>query len=157
MNMPPLLAVFLVIGLLLPAVAAAKPKHCLTVAELRAEQEVRHGIFLREASRDCEGEYVKGIRQKWQDFETKFGPKFRQQNDKRVRAFQREFPNDWRRLMTSADGRLVTYHRNTPLTRAYCDNVEELVQDITAGAYGVFADQAKTIQDEVIGEYKACR
>jgi hypothetical protein len=137
--------------------AAAKPKGCLTTAEIQAEQEIRHGVFLREAASRCDVEYTKGTRQSWDTFYTQAAPRFAKAKDKRIKAWQREFPDNWQRALTTADGRVVTYHRNYPLSGAYCQSVEDLVQAVTKKGYAGFSKQANTIQNEVIGDYKVCR
>jgi hypothetical protein len=151
------LAVIAVVLVALAPPAAAKPRGCLTQPEIQAEKEVRHGLFLREAARRCDGQYLKGSAQTWQTFETANGAKFRQQNGRRISAYKREFPDSWQAKMNQADGRLVTYNRNFPVTQAYCDDVEDLLKDITATAYGGFTKQAKVIHDQVIDDYKLCR
>ena len=145
-------------GLLLSgeAVAAAKPKRCLSPPEIQAEQEVRHGIFLREAAKRCD-EYTKGSRTAWDSFNAQAAPRFAKAVDKRLKAWQREFPEDWQRAMITADGRLVSYHRYFPLSRAYCESVNDLVQEVAKKGYTAFTKQAKTVQNEVIGDYKVCR
>jgi hypothetical protein len=138
------------------APAAAKPKHCLSKKEIQSEQIVRHGVFLREASRACEGIYVTGVRQAWENFVVRFNDRFKKANDDRIKAFQREFPDNWKRMITSADGQIVTYYRYFPLTKAYCENVDGLIGDLTGG-FGGFTNQAETIQNEVLSDYKNCQ
>lgn len=148
----------LLVALLLPfSEAVAKPKKCLTTAEIQAEQEIRHGIFLREAASRCDTAYVKGTRQAWDTFYTQAAPRFGKAKDKRIKAWQREFPDTWQRDLTIADGRIVTYHRHFPLSRAYCEGVDDLVQLVVKKGYAGFSKQAKTIQNEVIADYKVCR
>ncbi|MDO8607987.1 MAG: hypothetical protein Q7R40_15745 [Phaeospirillum sp.] len=137
--------------------AAAKPKRCFSVPEIAAEREIRHGIYLREAALRCNGLYTKGSYEMWQKFESANGPKFKTANDKRKKAWQREFPDDWQHKINHADGRLVTYARNLPRTQGFCDNIEEMLQEVTQRGYGGFSAQAKMLQNEVIADYKVCQ
>ena len=145
----------LVVVLSAPGAEAAKPKHCVTDRELLAEQAVRHGIFLREAGTRCD-DYNPGTYKLWKDFDAQFGSKLLGQTNNRLKFFQREFPDDWKRLMNYFDGRQVTYFRNFPLTLAYCDMVEELLQNNQKGGWGSFVKQAKLAQDESRMDYKLC-
>jgi hypothetical protein len=145
-----------VLAVLAPLPAqAAKPKHCITDPELRAEQAVRHGIFLREAGQRC-NDYNPGTAKQWKDFDGRFASQLSGQTAKRAKFFQREFPDSWKNMMTYYDGRLVTYNRNFPLTRAYCGMIEELLQENLTGGWGAFTTQAKLTQDESRLEYKLC-
>ncbi|MGE5506497.1 MAG: hypothetical protein ACM31L_18890 [Actinomycetota bacterium] len=153
MRVLPALALALVLA---AQPALAKPKHCLSKGEVRSEQIIRHGVFLREAANACEGTYVSGVRKAWEDFVVRFNDRFKKANDDRIKAFQREFPDNWKRMITSADGQIVTYHRHTPLTKGYCENVDELVKELSGG-FNAFTTQAETIQNEVLSDYKNCR
>jgi len=135
---------------------AAKPKRCFSLAELRAEQEIRHGIYLREAAKRCDGRFLTGSNALWQKLETANATKFRAAMDKRTKAWQREFPEDWKDKINHADGRLVTYDRNVPLTQGFCDNIDELLQEMDKRGYGGFSAQAKLLRNEVIDDYKVC-
>ncbi len=133
----------------------AKPKNCLTSSELLAEQIVRHGVFLREASRRCD-DMAPGSRAQWQDFDTRFGPRLARQTAARLRVFKREFPDDWQHAMAVLDGRLVTHHRNVPIDQPFCDNIQTLLQEDQRGGWNIFAKQAKSVQDEAILDYRPC-
>lgn len=137
--------------------AVAKVKRCFSAVEIRAEQEVRHGVFLRESANRCEGPWVVGMKPVWDDFALRFAAKLAKATDRRSKAYQREFPDRWPNVLTHADGRIVTYYRHFPLTRAYCENVNALVTEVGRRGWGGFSEQAKTIQNEVIGEVKACQ
>ena len=150
-------AFLLVIALLPSAPAMAAPKHCFAAAEITAEREIRHGIYLREAAHHCDDQYIKGSNDAWQKFEAANGPKFKSAMTKRTAAWRREFPDDWQYKITHADGRLVTYARNLPLTQGLCDNIDDLLQEIGKRGYGGFSAQAKRLQDEVVADYKVCR
>jgi hypothetical protein len=140
----------------LAAPAWAKPKQCLMPAEITAEQTVRHGIFLREAARRCQEDgYVTGTWKKWQTFDQRFGNNLKSATSTRTRAYQREFPNASKAELTQADGKIVTYYRHYPLTRAYCEDVDELLGELTG--FGAFTSQAKLLQDEVRMAYKVCQ
>jgi hypothetical protein len=145
------------LALLMPVSAqAAKAKRCLSPPEIKAEQEVRHGIYMREAARRCDNDYVKGAYAMWQKFETANGAKFKAANDKRIKAWQREYPDDWQPKMNHADGRLVTFARHVPRTMGYCENIEEKLQDLDKKGYAGFTKQAKIVYNEVIDDYKVC-
>ncbi|CAA7626855.1 conserved exported hypothetical protein [Candidatus Terasakiella magnetica] len=136
---------------------AAKPKKCLSLPEITAEREIRHGIFMRESSNRCDGRFLRGSAQMWQKFEQANGTKLRAANGKRLKAWEREFPTDWRYKINYADGRLVTYDRNIPLTAGFCENVEELLQEVDKRGYAAFSAQAKLLQNEVVEDYKVCQ
>lgn len=151
-------ALLLVVGLSLPALAQSrgKPKRCLSPAEVTTEQIVRHGIFLREASGRCE-EFTSGTWKLWKDFDTTFADRLKGQTDKRKQVYQREFKDNWVKVMTYFDGRLVTYHRHAPVTHGTCVNVQEMLQEITKKGWNGFAKQAKVVQNEVHLDYKVCK
>ena len=138
-------------------VLAASPKHCFSVPEITLEREVRHGIYLREAAQRCDGQYIKGSYELWQKFEKANGTKFKTAVEKRKKAWQREFPDDWQYKINHADGKLVTYARNIPRTVGFCDNIEELLQEVDKRGYGGFSGQAKRLQNEVVADYKVCQ
>lgn len=145
--------------LLAPALAQAqqgKPRRCLMPPEVRAEQDVRHGIFLREATSRCDDKgLTTGLRAKWDAFEKQNAPRFQRAMDKRNKAFQREYGKEWQRIITYADGRLVTYHRHFPVTPGHCENISRLMKSLALG-WQVFGEQAATVQNEVIEDYKVC-
>lgn len=151
-----LLAVLMVAPPIAPAVAQVKFTRCLTQAEVLTEQLVRHGVFLREAGRRCD-EYNPGTAILWKEFDTKFGERFKRQTDKRKRLFQKQFKDKATQVITYFDGRLVTYHRHYPLTGAYCGNVDKLLKDAAKRGWGAFTNQAKTVQNEVLLDYKVCQ
>lgn len=136
--------------------AQVKFKRCLSPAELQVEQLVRHGVFLREAGNLC-NEVTPGAAQKWTDFDGKFGPRLKQQTDRRAKLFQREFKDDALKVRTYFDGRLVTYHRNRPITVAYCTNIDKMLTEINKRGWGGFAKQSKVLENEVLLDYKACQ
>ncbi|TAN74091.1 MAG: hypothetical protein EPN20_02860 [Magnetospirillum sp.] len=136
--------------------AAAKPKHCFSLPEITAEREIRHGIYLREAAQRCNGQYITGSYDMWQKFEAANGVKFKAANEKRRKAWAREFPDDWQYKINHADGRLVTYARNIPRTQGFCDNIDDLLHEVDKRGYGGFSGQAKRLQNEVTADYKVC-
>ncbi|RAU22114.1 hypothetical protein CU669_10585 [Paramagnetospirillum kuznetsovii] len=140
----------------LSTLALAKPKACFSAPEITAEREIRHGIYMREAAKRCDGEYVKGTNAMWQKFEAANGTKFKSANDKRKKAWEREFPDDWVPKMNHADGRLVTFARNVPRTQGYCENIDEQLKELDKKGYGGFSAQAKVVHNEVIEDYKVC-
>lgn len=149
-------AALLAVAVLSPAAAQrAKPKRCLSEAEVLTEQLVRHGIFLREAGNRCD-EWVPGTRQKWLDFDAKYGSRMLKQTERRIKFFQREFKDEAVKVMTFFDGRLVTYHRYYPSSQAYCTNVDKLLTEAVKRGWGGFTTQAKTVQNEVHLDYKVC-
>jgi hypothetical protein len=152
-------AAILVVLVLLSAAfpAQAKPKRCLSPAEVVAEQEIRHGIYLREATGRCDSRLLPGAKARWQKFETANGQRFRNANQKRVRAWQREYPDDWQAQMNYADGRLVSYDRNIPLTAGFCENIDELMTTVEKRGYNGFSKQAKVVRNQVVADYKVCQ
>ncbi|MBI3447159.1 MAG: hypothetical protein HY055_17775 [Magnetospirillum sp.] len=145
------------LSLLGAATAGAKPKGCFTLPELKAEQEIRHGIYLREAANRCDARFLPGAKARWQKIEAANGVKFKAANAKRIKAWEREFPDDWKYKLTFADGRLVTYDRNIPLTSGFCDNIDDLLTTAEKGGYGALTKQIKPIRNEVVEDYKACQ
>lgn len=151
-------SIIVLVAALLPAgPVAAKPKYCFSASEIAIEREVRHGIYLREAARRCDGQYIKGSYDMWQKFEAANGAKFKSAMDKRKKAWSREFPDDWQYKINHADGRLVTYARNIPRTVGFCDNIDELLQEVDKRGYGGFSAQAKVVHNEVVADYKVCQ
>ena len=151
-----LVAVFLLISWG-DALAAPKPKRCLSPAEVNAEQEIRHGIYLREAAGRCDSLLLRGAKARWQKFEDANGQRFRNANQKRIRAWQREFPEDWQDQMNFADGRLISYDRHTPLTEGFCENIDNLLKTVEKSGYNGFAKQAKVVRNQVVEDYKVCQ
>lgn len=147
----------LLIGLAPSSAAWAKPKGCFSQPEIVAEQEIRHGIFLREAAKLCDGRFLKGSDALWRKFATANDLKFKTANDKRKRAWQREFPDDWQYKITHADGALVTFNRNIPLTQGFCDNVDDLLQTVSKRGYAGLSGQAKLLRNEVVQDYRICQ
>ncbi|CAA7619962.1 conserved exported hypothetical protein [Magnetospirillum sp. LM-5] len=139
-----------------PALAQVKVKRCLSEAEIKTEQLVRHGIFLRESGNRCD-EYNPGTAKMWKDFDANVGTRFAQQTAKRKKLFEREFKTKALEVMTYFDGRLVTYYRHYPLGIAYCGNIEKLLKDVTKKGWNAFVVQAETIQNEVRSDYKVCK
>jgi hypothetical protein len=149
--------IILGLALLVPVSAqAAKAKRCLSPPEISAEREIRHGIYMREAAKRCDNDWVKGTSALWQKFEAANGTKFKAANGKRIKAWQREYPDDWQLKMNHADGRLVTYARHVPRTMGYCENIEEQLQELDKKGYAGFTKQAKVVHNEVIEDYKVC-
>lgn len=144
--------------LLMPAAAfAAAPKKCFSVPEIKAEQEVRQGIFLREAANRCNERLLPGARDRWQKIEGDNGAKFRSAVDRRQKAWSREFPDDWKYQINYADGRLVTYARNVPLTEGFCENIDELLQTIEKRGFAAFSKLSKVVRNQVTDNYKVCQ
>lgn len=137
------------------ATAQVKFKRCLSDTEVQTEQLVRHGVFLRESANRCD-EMLPGTAKKWKAFDERFGPRLKQQTDRRAKLFLREFKADALKVRTYFDGRLVTYHRNVPLTVAYCTQSNKLLDEVNKRGWNSFAEQAKVIQNEVLADYKAC-
>lgn len=137
--------------------AAGKPKNCFSTTEIKAEQEVRQGIFLREAANRCNERLLPGARDRWQKIEGANGAKFRSSVDKRLKAWEREFPDDWKYKINYADGRLVTFARNIPLTEGFCENIDELLQTIEKRGFAAFTKLSKTVRNQVTDDYKVCQ
>ena len=120
------------------------------------EQLVRHGVFLREASRMCE-DRVPGATRMWTQFDSTFGAQLSGQTARRVTVFKREFPKTWLQMMTYFDGRMVTNYRyNHPTNGPFCKDVMTLLTKNQRGGWGSFSRQAKTIQDNVRLDFKSC-
>ncbi|WP_096700579.1 hypothetical protein [Magnetospirillum sp. 15-1] len=150
-------AAILVAAVLIPAAAlAAAPKKCFSQAEIKSEQEVRQGIFLREAANRCNERLLPGARDRWQKIEGANGAKFRSAVDRRQKAWQREFPDDWKYQINYADGRLVTYARNISLTEGFCDNIDDLLQTIEKRGFAAFSKLSKVVRNQVTDDYKVC-
>ena len=140
----------------LPVTAAAKPRGCLTRSEMVTEELVRHGVFLREASRLCEDRTPGGAKM-WQDFDTTFDKQLSGQTARRITVFKREFPTAWLQMMTYFDGRMVTNYRyNHPTDGAFCKDVLALLKKNQRGGWGTFSRQAKVIQDNVRLDFRTC-
>ncbi len=137
------------------AIAQVKMR-CLSDTELQVEQLVRHGVFLREAGRRCD-DVVAGTNKLWTDFDQRWAAKLKQQTDKRAKVFTRQFKGDALKVRTYFDGRLVTYHRNYPLSLSYCTNVKELLDEVAKRGWGGFTGQAKVVQNEVLLDYNSCK
>lgn len=150
-------AAILVAILLIPGAVLAKPKNCFSTAEIKAEQEVRQGIFLREAAGRCNERLMPGARDRWQKIEAANGTKFRSSVDRRIKAWTREFPDDWKYQLNYADGRLVTYARNIPLTEGFCDNIDDLLTAIEKRGFAAFSKLSKTVRNQVTDDYKVCQ
>jgi len=144
----------LVLAALAPA-ASAKPKGCLSDREVKNDQLVRHGVFLREASRRCEA-YTPGTAKMWLDFEAANGARLARETQMRAKIFQREYPDDTKMAAAVFDGRLVTSHRNFPLTQPFCENVKTLLEENAAKGFGGFTKQSKTAHDLVVLDFKTC-
>lgn len=144
--------------LVLPSSAfpAGKGKGCFTAAELTAEREVRHGIFLREASRLCQGRFLADSAKTWDSFEQTNGARFRAAVARRAKAWKREFPKDWQVKQTHADGAIVTYARNYSVESAFCTKIEARLKEITKRGYAAFTNQTRMIRNEVADDYKTC-
>jgi hypothetical protein len=143
-------------GVASPVTAQVTFSRCLSQAEALTEQLVRHGVFLREAGNRCV-DYNSATAKLWKDFDTKFGVRMKQQTDKRTKLFTRQFKDKAVQVTTYFDGRLVTYHRHYPLSASYCGHVEDLLKEANKRGWAGFTDQAKTVQNEVLMDYKVCQ
>jgi hypothetical protein len=150
----PLTAIMLL--LVTPALAQVKFKRCLTQQEVKVEQLVRHGIFLREGGNRCDEDYNPGTAKMWKDFDSQFGTRLAQQTGRRKKLFEREFKANPIEVMTYFDGRLVTYYRYYPLSVAYCGHVDKLLKEVSRGGWNVFAKQSAIVQADVIIDLKIC-
>ncbi len=140
----------------LPPPAAAKPRGCLTATEMVTEQLVRHGVFLREASRLCADSDPGGVKL-WTAFDSTFGSQLSGQTARRITVFKREFPKTWLQMMTYFDGRMVTNYRyNHPTDAAFCKDVMTLLTKNQRGGWGSFSRQAKTLQGNVRLDFREC-
>lgn len=135
--------------------AWAKPRKCFTRAEIAADLIVRHGVFLREASRRCNDKNP-GTKQMWDDFDKAFGTRLKGERTRREGAFKREFPDDWLKAVTTFDARLVTYERNVYDTPEFCDDVQTLLEDNKKSGWSAFAKQSKTLKSVSALDIKPC-
>lgn len=126
--------------------AWAKPRQCFTKAEITADLIVRHGVFLREASKRCD-ETVPGSKQLWDDFDKAFGSRLLAERRRREAAFKREFGNDWLKAVTTFDARIVTYDRYYYNTSEFCKDVKSKLDDNKKKGWGSFAKQSKVLKD----------
>lgn len=132
----------------------AKIKGCFSRAEQAAEQQVRHGIFLREAAARCDAQpYSAGTLSMWTGVNRQFGERFARQTDVRRKAFDREFPHD---DIGTWDGRLVMHFRYYPLSQGYCQDVRNQLRDVQAKGWGAFVKQSVKSRGEVLLDYKVC-
>lgn len=138
-----------------PARAQPKVKRCLSPADQKTEQIIRHGIFLREGSRNC-NEMKPGLAKQWTDFDTKFAKNLSGQTAKRAKLFQREFKDKATEVMTYFDGRLVTYYRYYPITVSYCEHVGELLTELGKRGWGGFVKQSEATENDVRTDLKLC-
>jgi hypothetical protein len=148
---------WVLISVLAVAASAQTPakKRCLSDAEVKTEQMVRHGVFLREAATRCDG-LVPGSAKLWRDFDKTAGDRLKKQTDAHNKWLQRKFGDDWKQAADFYDGRLVTAQRNYPLSQTFCDSVKTLLDANAARGWATFARQAKSLQDEVVLDFKLC-
>ena len=140
-----------------PALAQAKFKRCLSPAEKKTEQIIRHGIFLREGGNRCDAEYNPGTAKLWSDFDKRFGRQLSQQTASRKKLFEREFKTKALEVMTYFDGRLVTYYRHYPLSTSYCGQVDKLLKEVSTRGWTAFVKQSAIVQADVIYDLKICQ
>jgi len=146
------------IAILLAALAFpawAKPKGCFSKSEISSDLIIRHGVFLREASDRC-NDYQPGSKGVWKQFYDSFGARFKSERDRRENAFKREFPETWKRAVTTFDARMVTFDRNLPYTDAFCQDVRDLLDDNQKKGWGSFVKQSKIVRDESTLDFKPC-
>ena len=148
-----LVAAVLVLGL--ANTADAKPRGCLTPAEHASDLIIRHGIFLREGADRCSASQP-GIKDVWKQFDQSFGQRLFAERGKRERAFKREFPDTWLRVVTTFDAKIVTYDRNMPFTDAFCEEMQSMLDDNKKKGWGSFVKQSKIVRDESRMELKVC-
>lgn len=135
--------------------AGAKPRQCFTRAEISADLIVRHGVFLREASKRC-NETIPGSKQLWDDFDKANGPRLLAERKRRESAFKREFGDDWLKAVTTFDARLVTYDRYFYNTPEFCDDIKSQLDDNKKSGWGSFAKQSKTLKDASALDIRPC-
>ena len=135
--------------------AEAKPRGCLTKAEMSSDLLVRHGVFLREGADRC-NERQPGGKDLWKQFDQTFGQRLRAERDRRERGFKREFPDTWLRVVTTFDARMVTFDRNLPFTDAFCEEVKSMLDDNKKKGWGSFITQSKIVRDESRMDFKPC-
>lgn len=142
-------------GLAVPA--EAKPKVCFTKAEENAEQIVRAGLALREGAAGCDGRpWYAHTQPLWDQVESQFGARFKQQTDIRRKAFQREFSKDVENQEQAWDGRTVLYFRNYPLSVPYCAEIKQNLNDVLKKGWAAFVNRAHLYRLPVEQDYASC-
>ena len=145
----------MILALALVGAAQAKPKGCFSKPEISSDLIVRHGVFLRELSKLCEG-FEAGGAQEWLDFDTAFGTRLKGERTRRESAFKREFPDSWLKVVTTFDARMVTFDRNLPVNDAFCADVKSLLDDNKKRGWASFTKQSKVVRDESTLDFKPC-
>lgn len=145
-------------AVLLPAPGAqAKPKGCFSKAEMTAEYNIRQGVRLRESANRCEQLGLsKGTAAIWREIEQAIAPQLAAENEKRRKAFDREFEGNAQIQMQLWNGRVVNFFRHRPLTEPYCRNLEASLQQLAQGGWGAFRRLAQTERGEIRVEIRAC-
>jgi hypothetical protein len=137
--------------------AGPKPKVCFTKAEENAEQIVRDGLRLREGATACDDRpWDMHTQPLWDQVETKFGARFKQQTDIRRKAFLREFSKDVENRIQAWDGRTVLYFRNYPLSVPYCTELKQNLDDLLKKGWATFVARARLYRIPVEDDYKPC-
>lgn len=135
--------------------AVAAPRGCFTAPEHEAEQEIRHGIRLREGATECDA-WVPGLTEVWKKIDAANGNRFANQKSLRERAFAREFEkwsNTYREVW---DGRIVMYFRNFPINEAHCRQLAKQLDEVLKKGYRAFKTQAALLRNEVRMDYRVC-
>lgn len=135
--------------------AEAKVKGCFSDAEHKAEWDIRQGLRMREAASRC-ATVVPGIDKKWEQVDQKLGSRFKSATDRRAKAFAREFP-DKPQVAEWWDGRIVTYFRNYPANKPWCEEMAKQMDEALGKGWTAVQSQSKLNKDEVRNDYKLCR
>lgn len=153
-----ILAALLGLAVLAPTgPARAKPKTCFTPAEIAAEQQVRHGLRLREGARICsEPPYDLKLLGLWQEIDTQFGPRFARQKTIREQAFRREFGQDTYNRLEMWDGRVVMHYRNNWASPEFCGDISKTLNDMKTKGWSVFSKRAAKAKPEVTVDFRPC-
>ncbi|MBF0334161.1 MAG: hypothetical protein HQL40_11030 [Alphaproteobacteria bacterium] len=135
--------------------AVAAPRGCFTVPEHQAEQEIRHGIRLREGATECDA-WVPGLTEVWRKIDQTNGNRFAAQTKLREAAFAREFESWSNTYRDVWDGRIVMYFRNYPVTDAHCRQLAKQLDEVLKKGYRAFKEQASLLRNEVRMDYRTC-
>lgn len=152
----------LILSSILAATAAdpawAKPQRCFKAKEATAEENVRHGVRLREGAARCDSMgLTAGSNEAWQAINEAVAPQFKAQMDIRTAAFGREFESNAEQQLTHWNGRIVMHFRHRPLTAPYCQNLAANLKELRDKGWPAFIKQAKLEAGEIKMDYKICR
>ncbi len=137
--------------------AKTNQRFCFTKSEHAVEGEVRYGVRLREHSWSCDTKpYSMDTWKIWSAFDKSSKDQFVKLTEDRKKTFEREFPNNYKALISTWDGRIVLHYRYDQLNGVMCSNLKKQLTDIQAKGWKEFQKQAKKNKPEVMMDYKVC-